>query len=94
MTKPHTLKKKLPYLNAAQKEDQPYLNKNPVFTKPLAPDLLPQTILIACKRKALSENYLFFIYCAMKRLTALTIGSLFEGVHPTSIVLFLLMRGL
>lgn len=61
---------------------------------PLAPDLLSQTILIACKRKALSENYLFFIYSATKRLTPLTVGSLFEGVRPTFIVLFLLMRGL
>lgn len=62
--------------------------------KPLAADLLSQTILIAYERKALSENYLFFIYCAMKILTPLTVGSLFEGVHPTFIVLFLLMRGL
>lgn len=65
-----------------------------MFMKPLAADMLSQTMLIACEKKALSENYLFFIYCAMKRLTLLTVGSLFEGVHPTFIVLFLLMRGL
>lgn len=63
--------------------------------KPLVPERLSQTILIARKRKALHENYLFFIYCGiMKRLTPLTVGSLFEGVHPTFIVLLLLMRGL
>lgn len=39
-------------------------------------------------KEALSENYFFSIYCAMKRLTPLTVGSLFEGVHPTFIVLF------
>lgn len=35
-----------------------------------------------------------FMYCAMKRLTSLTAGFLFEGVRPILIVLFLLMRGL
>lgn len=68
--------------------------KHSVFMKPLAADMLSQTVLIACERKALSENYLFFIYCAMKRLTPLTVGSLFEGVHPTFIVFFLLIGSL